>query len=111
MIVITNAVLDFLNETKGLKAPSNREIAKRTGLHIKTVERHQKELTFEPLKCPQRNLTPLVINNHYKLALKNPSALKLWYQIMEGWVEKSEVETSGKIIVRLPDSLEIESEE
>lgn len=95
--LITNAVINYLTDSKGRKVPSYREIAEITGLHFNTVLNHYKNLKFEPQKAPQRALTPLVINNLFILSGKNSAASKLWFQIMEGWTEEQKLNIDMKL--------------
>ena len=102
---INDFVVAFVKESKGLKTPYYTAIAEGTGLHYNTVLNHYKELKFKPMNAPQRSFTPNVINNLYNQTHKSPAAAKLWFQIMEGWTEKMEVQTDLTINVQLPDGL------
>ena len=97
---IRDAVLKLLKQNKG-RTPTFSEIAKETGLHYNTVANHWDKLDFmsslskgNPLKA----LSGDVLLGIYKSAMNGSAASqKLWFQIVEGWNEKKEIDHSGKI--------------
>lgn len=92
--VVSNAVYTYIKNKKGLCSPTHQDIAELTGLSLSTVERHYKNIQFEPSKLPQRALTPIVVNNLLAQTSKSTQAVKLWFQLMEGWRENADVDTS-----------------
>lgn len=90
---ISEAVYLILKDKKGLIVPTYQDIADITGLSTKTIERHYKDIQFKPLDTTQRALTPFVVNNLYLQTAKSTQAVKLWFQLMEGWRENAEIET------------------
>ncbi|MCX6154927.1 MAG: hypothetical protein NT007_12290 [Candidatus Kapabacteria bacterium] len=104
--LINSTVLQIISEHDGNRMPSLKEISERTGLHINTVSKHYKKLKFEPKISPVRSLSPIVIYNIFNLTKTSVSACALWFKIIEGWVERAEVEHSGTIVVQLPKELE-----
>ncbi len=81
------------------RAPTMTEVSKRVNLSYKTVDRHMKELKFDPLQHPARILTEEVLLAIAKSAQKGRSASqKLWMQLVEGWVEKQDITTDGNQI-------------
>ena len=91
---ISEAVYLILKDKKGLIVPTYQDIADITGLSTKTIERHYKDIQFKPLDTTQRALTPFVVNNLYLQTAKSTQAVKLWFQLMEGWRENADVDTS-----------------
>ena len=68
------------------------EISEHVNLSIKTLEKHVKDLKFEPTKELMRTLTPDVVMAIAESAKKgSSSSQKLWMQIMEGWTERHEL--------------------
>ncbi len=94
---IKQAVLDYITEHKGKKAPTTDIIAQITGLSYKTVQTYFKELDFKTMVTPMRALTPLVLNNIYNLSHKSVSAQKLWMQVVEGWNERLDLNVAQDI--------------
>lgn len=96
--VVSNAVYTYIKNKKGLCSPTHQDIAELTGLSLSTVERHYKNIQFEPSKLPQRALTPIVVNNLLAQTSKSTQAVKLWFQLMEGWRENADVDTSNNTL-------------
>ncbi len=93
---IKEAFLRLLKENSG-KRPSFRELSNETGLHVNTISKHVKGLTIE-MDGVYKLLTEDVVISIYKAAVKgNVSAMKLWFQVVNGWVEPSEVIHSGEL--------------
>jgi len=90
--IIANAVFTYIDSTKGLEYPTRQDIADMTGLSVKTVERHYKDIEFKPMDVPQRALTPLVLNNLFAQTRRSTQAVKLWLQVIAGWREDSPLE-------------------
>jgi len=59
---------------------------------VDTICKHLQELRFEPTEHPLRVLSDNVLLNIYNASKKSPASQKLWFQLMEGYVEKSQVE-------------------
>ena len=78
------------------RKPTIKEVSEDSGISTTTIDKHIKELTFEPLKHPLRMLTEDVILSIANSAKKGSSASqKLWMQICEGWSEKTINEIPG----------------
>ncbi len=91
LTAIRDAIYDYIIETKG-KAPSYTDIAEKTGLSYRTIERRYKEIKFKPMDSYFRLLTPDIIVAIANSAKKGSSASqKLWMQIVEGWTERHEL--------------------
>lgn len=101
--IVKQAVIDYINESKGKKAPTYEVIAERTGLSYNTVLRYFKELDFKAMVTPMRALTPLVLNNIFAASHKSVQAQKLWLQVVEGWNERLEIETQNTVELELID--------
>lgn len=91
--VVSNAVYTYIKNKKGLCSPTHQDIAELTGLSVRTIERYYKDIKFQPSELPQRALTPIVVNNLLAQTAKSTQAVKLWFQLMEGWRENAEIET------------------
>lgn len=98
---IRDAYLKILEAKQGRK-PTNKEIAEKTGLSIPTVRKHLKEMNARGFDVDEvDNLR--ILSDDVKLAIYqqavdgNVPAMKLWLQVVEGWVEKGETKHSGKI--------------
>lgn len=95
--IIQDAYIKLIKQLQ--RCPTMLEISEHVNLSIKTLEKHVKDLKFEPTKELMRTLTPDVVMAIAESAKKgSSSSQKLWMQIMEGWTEKQEIEHSGKII-------------
>ena len=78
------------------RCPTIREIALKLKVSKTTIEKHIKELEFEPMTSPLRALTPDVLLNIYKLTKTQSASQKLWLQVMEGWKEVKELDLGFK---------------
>ena len=88
---IRDAIYAYIIESKG-KAPSYTDLAERTGLSYRTIEKRYKEIEFKPMDSYFRLLTPDIIVAIAHSAKKGSSASqKLWMQIVEGWAERNEL--------------------
>ena len=83
-LLIKNFIIKQLNESKGMDVPTNDKIAEGTGLSLRTVVNHCKTLQFEPIIHPLRTLTDNVVVNMFNLTRKSATAVKYWFEIMEG---------------------------
>ncbi len=98
-IAIKEALIELTTEKK--RAPANSEIADRTGLTIKTVERHMKEVQFGEVFGKARNLGALFTEEVMLgmiQAARTGSApnQRLYWQIVHGWSEKeTDTEETG----------------
>ncbi|NQU87294.1 MAG: hypothetical protein HQ541_16190 [Mariniphaga sp.] len=90
----------YVKLIKNLKRkPTIAEVSKDCNLSHNTIDKHIKELKFNPLKHPLRILSDDVILSIVNSAKKGSSASqKLWMQICEGWTEKQVIEHEGEII-------------
>jgi len=89
--ILYDAYLRIIKKTR--RCPTYDEIQKETGFGRKTISNHIKELKFIPEEHPLRVLTNDVILSIYEAAKKGKSlSQKLWMQVIEGWVEKSETD-------------------
>jgi len=74
------------------KKPTIKEVSEDCNLSMTTIDKHLKNLQFDPLKHPLRILTEDVILSIASSAKAGSSASqKLWMQICEGWSEKQEI--------------------
>ncbi|CAB4218766.1 hypothetical protein UFOVP1596_41 [uncultured Caudovirales phage] len=96
-ILIRDAILSFLK--LNVRAPTLKELAEETKLSVNTIHKHYATIKFESTNNPLRALTPDVIASIAVSARKGSSASqKLWMQLMEGWVEKQDLNVSNKTI-------------
>lgn len=84
---IAEATLRYINDNEGLKYPTLKDISEITGLSMGTVHKYYQGMKFTPAESIFRNLTPYVVNHLFNLTKSNPSACKLWFQVVEGWSE------------------------
>lgn len=100
---LTEAYRALLKERA--RKPTIAELAAATGLGTTAVERHLKDLKFEPAKHPARFLTDDVINSIYVSAMKGRSrSQELWLQVLEGWSAKQQetpTETTRLLFTKL----------
>jgi len=76
--------------------PTQKQIAEATGLHKTTVFKHCQEISLQRSAGIFRPLSRRVLLGLFGSASKgDPKAAKLWFQIVDGYVEKREV--SGEI--------------
>ena len=88
--IIQNAYIKLIKQLQ--RCPTMLEISEHVNLSIKTLEKHVKDLKFEPTKELMRTLTPDVVMAIAESAKKgSSSSQKLWMQIMEGWTERHEL--------------------
>ena len=92
---IAETTLKYINDNEGLKYPTLRDISELTGLSLGVVHKYYNGMKFTPSESVFRNLTPYVVNNLFNLTKSNPSACKLWFQVIEGWSEDSTVKTDN----------------
>lgn len=91
--LIQDAYIKLIKQLQ--RCPTTLEVSKEVNLSISTLDKHIKDLKFEPTKELIRTLTPDVVMAIANSARKGSSASqKLWMQIMEGWAERQEVEHS-----------------
>ncbi len=88
--IIQDAYIKLIKQLQ--RCPTMLEISEHVNLSIKTLEKHVKDLKFEPTKELMRTLTPDVVMAIAESAKKgSSSSQKLWMQIMEGWTERHEL--------------------
>lgn len=88
--LIQEIYIELVKELK--RCPTILEVSEGVNLSIDTINKHVKELKFEPLESPLRSLTPDVLMSIVKSARRGSSASqKLWLQVMEGWSEKTDI--------------------
>ena len=88
--LIADTVVSLTREL--MRAPTNEEIADKCGLSTKSIQRHFSEYKFDYTESPYRALTNDVVMFIYNGARKgNPSCMKLWFQIVEGWKDSKEI--------------------
>lgn len=91
LTAIRAAIYAHIVETKG-KAPTYSDLAEKTGLSYKTIERRYKEIEFKAIDSYFRLLTPDIIVAIAEAAKKGSSASqKLWMQVVEGWSETHQI--------------------
>lgn len=92
---IKRAYDDFTNET-GESLPSYEELAKRTGLSVKSIYNHFKKMDFDYVCKRERVHTPAVLEALRKTAIETGKAkeVKLYNQMVEGYIEEKK-ETSN----------------
>lgn len=79
------------------RCPTIVEISDEVDISVTTIEKHVKEIEFEPVEHPLRVLTNDVLFSIYTSARKGRTgSQKLWLQVMEGWKEKSEIDLGFK---------------
>lgn len=89
--IIRNGILDLLRKSKGTP-PTVAQIADYTQLHKNTILKHIRTIKFKPQESRFRVLTDDVILGLYRACIKGDArASKLWFQILEGFVEKKQV--------------------
>lgn len=92
--LIRDFILKYLKDNK--KMPTQKEIADGIGVGLRTVERHYEDVDFEFIKSPFRALTQEVLAGLFAASRRGSApAVKLWFQIIEGWKEKTGHEHSG----------------
>ena len=96
--IVSDAVYSFIKAKKGLASPTYQDLADMTGLSVNTIANYYKNIKFEPSKLPQRALTPIVVNNLLVQTSKSTQAVKLWFQLMEGWRENADTEQNDNEI-------------
>ena len=94
--IIRDSYVKLIQELK--RKPTIKEVSENCNLCVDTINKHIRELKFDPLKHPLRVLTDDVIISIISSA-KNGSAgsQKLWMQLCEGWSEKTIIEHEGQI--------------
>lgn len=94
--IIRAAFLKLITTKNGRK-PTYEELAEATGLNRATVVRHVRRLKFEPEKSIFRVLTEDVIISIYQGAAKGSTRdKKLWLQLFEGFMEKTDLSSGGR---------------
>lgn len=97
-VIIRNAVIKLLKKYK--RVPTVKEISEETGFFEKTIRNHFKTMEFRPTQSPLRSLTNDVILSLFNRASKGfYKSQKLWFQILEGYVEKREMKVDGGLEV------------
>jgi len=90
---LSRAYLDLVKEHG--RAPTIAQLSEAANLSAAAVKRHMKYLKFTPTKHPARVLTDsVIIGLASKAAAGDSAAAKLWFQVMEGWSEKTRTEMS-----------------
>ena len=91
---ITNALINLFEEKK--HSPTQAEIAKRCNLSRKCVNEHLRELKLEDVTPSIKSETLEILSGlSEKAKTGDPSAVKLWMQLVHGWKEESK--SSGYI--------------
>jgi len=94
--VIQQAYIELIRSLK--RCPTVLEVSQKVNLSINAIDRHIKQMKFQPLQSPMRSLTPDVLASIYNSARKGQSASqKLWLQVMEGWSETQVLEFKNSI--------------
>jgi hypothetical protein len=94
--LIQQTYIDLIKELK--RCPTSYEVSQRVKISVTTIKKHVRQMKFEPQESPLRVLSPDVLISVYNSARKGTSASqKLWFQIMEGWVESTEVNLKNSI--------------
>lgn len=97
-IAIQDGYMELVKQNQ--RAPTLAQISAHSKLSMLTIQKHIRELKFEPVKMVERVLTPQVTLALFKAALKeNIRAIELWYKLFEGYSERIQVETDHKIYV------------
>jgi hypothetical protein len=108
--IIIDEMVKFM-ASKGYP-PTQIQIAEKTGLSRYTVGKHCKEITLTNIVPNYQAFTPRVLTGLWIKASKgDPAACKLWFQIVNGWAEKTKSELSGTDGKPLFDGLDDLSEE
>lgn len=105
-IVIRDGMVSLIKKLK--RKPTTLEIAEYTGFHQQTIKAHIKKIKFKPQKSSLRVFTDDVL-----LSLLNSSrkgkvfSQKLWFQIMEGYIEKINVKDDSKktVILKIDETI------
>lgn len=93
--LISNSFFKLMIKNK--RKPTYRMIEKDTELNYNTIVNHMKTLVFKPMESRFRVLTDKVNMALFARAMKgNAAAIKLWYQLMEGFAEKRDVTVTDK---------------
>lgn len=109
---IRDAYVDFI-KAKG-KKPTITYISIQLEVSWKTVSRHLDDIENDLRKSPLRVLTEDIILAVARSAQKgNHGSQKLWFQIMEGWQEKTnlDVTTQGRALPRELDLSKLTTDE
>lgn len=96
------------------KKPTITYISKELNINWNTVWRHLEDIENDLRKSPLRVLTEDIILAVARAAQGgNPQSQKLWFQIMEGWTEKTnlDVTTQGRALPRDVDLSKLSIEE
>jgi predicted transcriptional regulator len=95
-VMILEAFLKLLNDKS--RKPTLEEISNETGLSMKTIDRHMKELSYDKYICDLKALTVNVMMGFYNKAKEGKAPeVKLWMQIVENWKETTGINHSGEI--------------
>lgn len=83
---ITNALINLFEEKK--HSPTQAEIAKRCNLSRKCVNEHLRDLKLEDVTPSIKSETLEILSGlSEKAKTGDPSAVKLWMQLVHGWKE------------------------
>lgn len=96
-LLIKEAFYDLLRLRK--RAPKISEIAERTGVSYRTVQRHIEEMSLEEISTtsPARLMRDEVLIGLAKSAIGgNPRSAELYMELMHGYSKASRVELTGK---------------
>jgi hypothetical protein len=85
---IQKAIYDLISQKK---PPTLTNISAATGYHRHTIQRHADTLNFKTTSKNYAILSEKVLINLLYLSHKHPAACKLWFQVVEGWVEKQQL--------------------
>lgn len=85
--------------------PTSKEISAKVGFSKAIVERHLEEIKMDNFKGTAQHYTPAIIASLAQTAITTGKApeVKLWFQIVEDWEEKSQVknEQSGGLTLKM----------
>jgi len=78
--------------------PTQEQLAERCGLSRSTVQRHLQHLSLEDVVPQYRAFGEMVIDKLMMRAIASgdPSAVKLYFQLVFGWNEKEEIEKRAR---------------
>lgn len=84
---IEKAMIDHLREHKTF--PSYMDISKKTGYSKRCIIRHMKEMNIQNMMPTYQVMSPAVMSGLFAKARSGSApASKLWFQMVEGFIEK-----------------------
>lgn len=108
--IIRDAYIRLIKENKGRK-PTDGEVSKETGLSLRTIVGHFKELVFNADTSRLRILTEDMIIAVFRAGMKGSGhSQKFWFQLMEKYVDKKDLTTGGAPMSG-PVTIEVNSQE